>query len=75
MVPTGRVSKRRSEQRTPGRRRTRKRYGDLVPLAAQIADRSEWTIYAVLEGKYRSMHCERAIEIARAEMRELRQIA
>lgn len=50
------------------RRRTYRRYGDLVKIAAQISDRSPKTIYAVLRKRIKSAHVSKAIAEAERQI-------
>jgi hypothetical protein len=61
MLNTTRVPKR-------ARKRTNRRYGDLVRIAAQISGRAPKTIYAVLEGNATSAPVSEAIKQARGQI-------
>jgi hypothetical protein len=56
------------------RRRTNRRYGDLVKVAARLSGRSPKTIYAVLKGTIKSAHVLRAIEEADRQLRSVRPV-
>jgi hypothetical protein len=49
-------------------KRTNRRHGDVVKLAAQISDRSIWTVYGVLNGRVKSERVQRAIDKANSQL-------
>lgn len=54
------------------RRRTNRRYGDLVKVAARISGRSPKTIYAVLKKRIKSAHVSQAIAEAKKQIQALK---
>ena len=46
------------------KKRTIQRHRGLVKLAAEIADRTIWTVYGVIYGRVKSAHVQQAIEEA-----------
>ena len=57
-------------KRAPKRaKRTNRQYGKLVKLAAQIADRTIWTVYGVLGERVKSERVQQAIDEAKARLR------
>jgi hypothetical protein len=56
-------------------KRTNRRHGELVKLAAQIAGRSVWTVYGVLHQRVKSERVQQAIDEAKARLRHSRRAA
>jgi len=52
------------------KRKTYRYHKGVVQLAAQLSRRSTSTVYGVLHKRFKSAHVERAIERARAIIRE-----
>lgn len=56
-------------------KRTNRRHGDVVKLAAQISGRSIWTVYGVLGRRVTSELVQRAIDEAEAQLRRAKRRA
>ena len=56
-------------------KRTNRRHGEIVKLAAQISGRSVWTVYGVLHDRVKSERVQQAIEAAKAQLRRTRRAA